>query len=172
MKLITRMNNSVIKAQVTVYSYLYLKKTTCEISSSPDPDTDLTWQQTGFISDVRTTFDSWSILEQVPFVDAVIVSVGTGGLAAAVGAVIKHIKPNCLVYVSYNLYLQRFASDGFFMGRAFTFERLWQDVQQLVDGDSFLGESQPLRSRLIRVDATSDHNILEILFQQHLNTIT
>ncbi|CAG4954089.1 unnamed protein product [Parnassius apollo] len=39
------------------------------------------------------------ILEQVPTVDAVIVPVGTGGLVAAVATVIKHSKPNCLVYM-------------------------------------------------------------------------
>ncbi|XP_028033848.1 uncharacterized protein LOC114245774 [Bombyx mandarina] len=38
------------------------------------------------------------ILEQIPLVEAVIVPVGSGGLIAAVAAVIKHIKPNCLVY--------------------------------------------------------------------------
>ncbi|CAH0728494.1 unnamed protein product, partial [Brenthis ino] len=38
------------------------------------------------------------ILEQVPSVDAIIVSVGTGGLAAAVSTVVKHVKPECLVY--------------------------------------------------------------------------
>ncbi|KAJ0173578.1 hypothetical protein K1T71_010727 [Dendrolimus kikuchii] len=38
------------------------------------------------------------ILEQVPFVDAIIVPVGSGGLAAAVCSVVKHLKPNCLVY--------------------------------------------------------------------------
>lgn len=40
------------------------------------------------------------ILDQVPNVEAIIVPVGTGGLAAAITAVIKHTKPNCLVYVS------------------------------------------------------------------------
>ncbi|RVE50059.1 hypothetical protein evm_005265 [Chilo suppressalis] len=38
------------------------------------------------------------ILDQVPNVDAVILPVGTGGLAAAVASVIKNHKPNCLVY--------------------------------------------------------------------------
>ncbi|KOB70556.1 Threonine dehydratase/deaminase, partial [Operophtera brumata] len=38
------------------------------------------------------------ILEQVPNVDAVIVPVGSGGLAAALVAVIKANKPKCLVY--------------------------------------------------------------------------
>ncbi|CAH2045234.1 unnamed protein product, partial [Iphiclides podalirius] len=38
------------------------------------------------------------ILEQVPNIDAVIVPVGTGGLLAAVATVIKHAKPDCLVY--------------------------------------------------------------------------
>lgn len=40
------------------------------------------------------------ILDQMPNVDAVIVPVGCGGLAAAVTSVIKQKKPNCLVYVS------------------------------------------------------------------------
>lgn len=40
------------------------------------------------------------ILEQVPFVEAVVVPVGTGGLAAATAVVIKQVKPSCLVYVS------------------------------------------------------------------------
>ncbi|CAK1550493.1 unnamed protein product [Leptosia nina] len=38
------------------------------------------------------------ILEQLPIVDAVLVPVGSGGLVAAVAAVIKHVKPDCLVY--------------------------------------------------------------------------
>ncbi|KAJ8714082.1 hypothetical protein PYW08_007702 [Mythimna loreyi] len=38
------------------------------------------------------------ILEVMPFVDAVIVPVGSGGLAAATATVIKHQKPNVLVY--------------------------------------------------------------------------
>ncbi|XP_037294109.1 L-threonine ammonia-lyase isoform X2 [Manduca sexta] len=38
------------------------------------------------------------ILEQVPFVDAVIVPVGGGGLISAIARVIKHVKPTCLVY--------------------------------------------------------------------------
>ncbi|CAG9789373.1 unnamed protein product [Diatraea saccharalis] len=41
------------------------------------------------------------ILDQVPNVDAVLVPVGTGGLAAAVASVIKDHKPNCLVYVRF-----------------------------------------------------------------------
>ncbi|XP_072929811.1 L-threonine ammonia-lyase-like [Epargyreus clarus] len=38
------------------------------------------------------------LLNQVPNVDAVIVPVGSGGLAAAVATVIKHMRPSCLVY--------------------------------------------------------------------------
>lgn len=38
------------------------------------------------------------ILEQVPRVDAILVPVGTGGLAAAVATVVKRVKPTCLVY--------------------------------------------------------------------------
>lgn len=40
------------------------------------------------------------ILEQVPNVEAILLPVGTGGLAAAICTVIKSHKPNCLVYVS------------------------------------------------------------------------
>lgn len=39
------------------------------------------------------------IVEQVPNVDAVLVPVGSGGLASAICAMIKAIKPACLVYV-------------------------------------------------------------------------
>ncbi|XP_037294107.1 L-threonine dehydratase catabolic TdcB isoform X1 [Manduca sexta] len=42
------------------------------------------------------------ILEQVPFVDAVIVPVGGGGLISAIARVIKHVKPTCLVYLLVN----------------------------------------------------------------------
>ncbi|XP_041969457.1 L-threonine ammonia-lyase-like isoform X2 [Aricia agestis] len=38
------------------------------------------------------------ILDQVPDIDAVLVPVGSGGLAAAITAVIKKLKPHCLVY--------------------------------------------------------------------------
>ncbi|XP_059053325.1 L-threonine ammonia-lyase-like isoform X1 [Achroia grisella] len=38
------------------------------------------------------------ILDQMPYVDAIIVPVGSGGLAAAIATVIKHVKPRCLVY--------------------------------------------------------------------------
>ncbi|XP_038206612.1 L-threonine ammonia-lyase-like [Zerene cesonia] len=38
------------------------------------------------------------ILDQIPAVDAVLVPVGSGGLVAAIAAVIKHAKPECLVY--------------------------------------------------------------------------
>ncbi|XP_026314684.1 uncharacterized protein LOC113226315 isoform X2 [Hyposmocoma kahamanoa] len=38
------------------------------------------------------------ILQDIPLVDAVIVPVGTGGLAAAIAVVIKHKKKNCLIY--------------------------------------------------------------------------
>ncbi|XP_053614044.1 uncharacterized protein LOC128677320 [Plodia interpunctella] len=38
------------------------------------------------------------ILEQVPYVDAVIIPVGQGGLVAAVATVIKFLKPHCLIY--------------------------------------------------------------------------
>ncbi|CAH2231689.1 jg2347 [Pararge aegeria aegeria] len=38
------------------------------------------------------------ILEQLPNVDAIMVPVGTGGLLAAIGTVVKHAKPSCLVY--------------------------------------------------------------------------
>lgn len=41
------------------------------------------------------------ILQQVPQVDAILVSVGGGGLAAMIATVVKNYKPNCLVYVSY-----------------------------------------------------------------------
>lgn len=40
------------------------------------------------------------ILREIPYVDAIIVPVGTGGLAAAIASVVKHDKPDCLVYVS------------------------------------------------------------------------
>lgn len=40
------------------------------------------------------------ILRDIPYVDAIIVPVGTGGLAAAIATVVKHDKPDCLVYVS------------------------------------------------------------------------
>lgn len=42
----------------------------------------------------------------MPNVDAIIVPVGTGGLVAAVATVVKHAKPNCLVYVSPNVNLK------------------------------------------------------------------
>ncbi|XP_050674987.1 L-threonine ammonia-lyase-like isoform X2 [Leptidea sinapis] len=38
------------------------------------------------------------ILNQLPIVDAIIVPVGSGGLIAAIAAVIKHVKPECLIY--------------------------------------------------------------------------
>ncbi|KAI5631159.1 pyridoxal-phosphate dependent enzyme domain-containing protein [Phthorimaea operculella] len=38
------------------------------------------------------------ILQELPLVDAIILPVGTGGLAAAVATVVKHDKPECLVY--------------------------------------------------------------------------
>ncbi|XP_026314687.1 uncharacterized protein LOC113226317 [Hyposmocoma kahamanoa] len=38
------------------------------------------------------------ILRDIPYVDAIIVPVGTGGLAAAIATVVKHDKPDCLVY--------------------------------------------------------------------------
>ncbi|XP_045776864.1 L-threonine ammonia-lyase-like [Maniola jurtina] len=38
------------------------------------------------------------ILEQQPTVDAILVPVGTGGLIAAIATVVKHVRPNCLVY--------------------------------------------------------------------------
>ncbi|XP_026742976.1 uncharacterized protein LOC113504747 [Trichoplusia ni] len=38
------------------------------------------------------------ILETTPFLDAIVIPVGSGGLAAAVATVIKHQKPNVLVY--------------------------------------------------------------------------
>ena len=40
------------------------------------------------------------ILETTPFLDALIVPVGSGGLAAAMSTVIKHRKPSVLIYVS------------------------------------------------------------------------
>lgn len=40
------------------------------------------------------------IMEQVPALDAVLLPIGTGGLAAGVATVIKHVNPNCLVYVN------------------------------------------------------------------------
>ncbi|XP_060805183.1 L-threonine ammonia-lyase isoform X2 [Amyelois transitella] len=38
------------------------------------------------------------VLEQVPFVDALIVPVGQGGLVSAIAAVVKQMKPHCQVY--------------------------------------------------------------------------
>ncbi|XP_049877863.1 L-threonine ammonia-lyase-like [Pectinophora gossypiella] len=38
------------------------------------------------------------ILQEMPSVDAIMVPIGTGGLAAAVSSVVKHLKPKCLVY--------------------------------------------------------------------------
>ncbi|XP_045453269.1 L-threonine ammonia-lyase-like [Melitaea cinxia] len=38
------------------------------------------------------------ILEQIPCLDAIIVPVGSGGLVASVATVVKHLKPECLVY--------------------------------------------------------------------------
>ncbi|XP_026494237.1 L-threonine ammonia-lyase-like [Vanessa tameamea] len=38
------------------------------------------------------------ILDQMPNMDAIIVPVGSGGLVAAVASVVKHVKPECLVY--------------------------------------------------------------------------
>lgn len=45
------------------------------------------------------------IIEQLPNVDAILVPVGSGGLVAAVAAVIKYVKPACLVYVRFQLFL-------------------------------------------------------------------
>ncbi|CAH4036865.1 L-threonine ammonia-lyase-like [Pieris brassicae] len=38
------------------------------------------------------------ILDQIPNVDAILAPVGSGGLVAAVAAVVKYVKPDCLVY--------------------------------------------------------------------------
>ncbi|CAG9132863.1 unnamed protein product [Plutella xylostella] len=38
------------------------------------------------------------IIEDVPLVDAILVPLGSGGLAAAVATAAKHLKPDCLVY--------------------------------------------------------------------------
>lgn len=39
------------------------------------------------------------ILQDIPSVEAIIVPVGTGGLAAGIATVIRHMKKNCLIYV-------------------------------------------------------------------------
>jgi cysteine synthase len=51
------------------------------------------------------------IVDQVPNVDAVLLSVGSGGLAAALTTTIKALKPNCLVYVSIHKYLLNFTPE-------------------------------------------------------------
>lgn len=62
------------------------------------------------------------ILETTPFLDAIVIPVGSGGLAAAVATVIKHQKPNVLVYVSYfNRYLLITQNDHNFNYFAFSF---------------------------------------------------
>lgn len=45
------------------------------------------------------------IMDQVPGVDAIIVPVGSGGLAAGIVSVMKTLKPSCLIYVSTNNFL-------------------------------------------------------------------
>lgn len=48
------------------------------------------------------------ILQDIPLVEAIIVPVGTGGLAAAIATVIKHKRKKCLIYVCTNSFMRSF----------------------------------------------------------------